>query len=112
MNNYSLNLLPKETRQMKFLVKQTILGDHLLILPDNVEMMLFMEGRTAWTYKYSPIKVKTNKKSKKAEFSISAKLKKEFHNFSKEHQFSFDVVCKFFLEDEKVKIITIKPILT
>ena len=102
-------LLSKETNRIKFWVKQTLLRDHLPVLPNSVEEKLFIEGRTAWTYKYSNIKIKINKKSKTAVFSVSAKLKMEFHIFSEIHQFHFNVTCKYYLEDEKVKIIKLEP---
>jgi hypothetical protein len=80
----------KELNTARFWVKRELEGKHLPILPELVEEQLFMQGRTAWNYKYSDLKVDQIKASKKITFNINVSLKKEFHDLIEQHSFSFN----------------------
>jgi hypothetical protein len=97
----------KGLRKARFWVKQELEGEYLPSLPENVFELLFLQGRTAWNFKYYDTIEKEGKKSNKISFQITASLKREFHMFVGEHRFSFYVTCRYFPETGKIKAIKI-----
>ncbi len=102
--------ITKGVSTARFWVKQKLEGEFLPSLPENVFELLFLQGRTAWNYKYSDTIEKEGKKSNKITFKITAILKKEFHMFAEEYHFSFNATCMYFPETHKLKAIKITPI--
>jgi hypothetical protein len=74
-------------------VKRELEFKHLPGLPEFVEERLFLQGRTAWTYKYSDLTIKERPASKEVEFSIEALLKKEFHAYVSTYRYRFRARC-------------------
>ena len=110
MANKEKLIITKGVDTSRFWVKQKLEGEYLPSLPENVFELLFLQGRTAWNYKYSDTIEKEGKKSNKIVFKITASLKKEFHMFVDGHRFSFNVTCMYFPETHKLKITKIASI--
>lgn len=102
-------LTTKELDAIKFKVKNELKGERLPFLPDPVEEMLFMQGRGAWTYKFTEFEVACNRKSKSIKFNIGALLKKEFRKFARQCRYKFHITCLYYSTD-KVKITKIEEI--
>jgi hypothetical protein len=88
----------------KFRVKRELQYKHLPPLSEHVEELLFLQGRTAWTYQYADIKVIPRKVSTKISFIITALLKKEFHLLVEQHRFKFIATSVYYPETQKLKI--------
>ena len=101
------DLSPKELQSIKFLVKRELETNHIPLLPERVEMRLFMEGQTAWNFKYSDFSVKKAKVSKRVDFIIEVLLKKEFHAHLRSRRYKFRVICRYHIETWKSKILSI-----
>jgi hypothetical protein len=104
MVNKEKLIVTKGVSTARFWVKQNLESKYLPSLPENIFELLFLQGRTAWNYKYSDTIEKEGEKSNKIAFKITALLKKEFHMFVKEHRFSFNVICMYFPETHKLKV--------
>lgn len=102
--------LTKGVDTARFWVKQKLESEYLPSLPEIICDLLFLEGRTEWTYKYSDTIEKEGKKSNTIGFKITALLKKEFHTFVEKHRYSFNVTCTYFPEIHKIRAIKIKSI--
>ena len=89
---------------MRFKVKRELKFEYLPTLPEWVEEELFLEGRTAWIFKYSNEAVRNRKRHLQIDFDISAILKKEFSEYIKRSRFQFHVRGIFLHESKKVKI--------
>lgn len=81
----------KEIGTIKYAIKKALLK-HLPVLPDNVEMKLFFEGRDAWIFNWD---LKCQAQSDPLDnqcIGVKVKLKKEFHylEFPTDHVF----LCK------------------
>jgi hypothetical protein len=74
-------ILSKELNTARFWVKRELEAKYLPALPDLVEEQLFLQGRTAWNYRYSDLKVDHLKASKRISFNTFALLKKNFIGF-------------------------------
>jgi len=94
----------------RFWVKQKLESEYLPSLPEDVFVQLFLQGRSAWHYKYADTVEKINPKSNKIVFKITVLLKKEFQMFVEEHHFSFNVTCTYFPETHKIRAIKIASI--
>jgi len=94
----------KEVDAAKFRVKRELQYKHLPNLPEHVEEILFLQGRTSWTYQYADLKVIPKKASTKISFIISALLKKEFHTLVDQHRFKFIAISVYYPETQKLKI--------
>lgn len=103
-------ILSKELYTVRFRVKRELEAKYLPALPDLVEEQLFLQGRTAWNFKYSNLKVDPLKASKRISFTIFALLKKEFHRFFDKHRFSFNVTTIYWPDTRKLKIENIQAI--
>ncbi len=110
MPNKENDISSKELNTARFWVKQELERNLLPILPEHVEDRLFFEGRTAWNYKYSGLNIEKTKTSKKIAFNIEAILKKEFHGFSKQHHYKFSVICIYYIDTRKLKVVEIARI--
>lgn len=110
MSNDEIILTVKEMDAIKFKVKLELRGENLPFLPELIEEMLFMQGRDAWTYKFSEFEVACNGESKSIAFNIGALLKKEFHKFAKQHRYKFAVKCICSTADNKVKITNVREV--
>lgn len=97
----------KELSAARFWVKQELELKHLPILPEKVEERLFLEGRTAWNYKYSGLSTEQTKTSKTITFDVAVVLKKEFHQYSKPHRFKFTAISKYHSATHRLKVIEI-----
>ncbi len=104
MTNKENTVFTKEVNTAKFWVKQELEYKHLPILPEHVEEILFLQGRTAWTYQYADLKVIPKKASTKISFIISALLKKEFHTLVERHRFKFIATSVYYPETQKLEI--------
>ena len=103
-------IITKGIGKARFWVKQKLEGEYLPPLPENIFELLFLQGRTAWNYKYSDTIEKEGKKSNKIVFKITASLKKEFYMFVEDHRFRFNVTCTYFPETHKLQAIKITSI--
>ena len=110
MKNKNKLIITKGIGTARFWVKQKLENEYLPPLPEIIFELLFLEGRTAWNYKYSDTIEKEGIKSNKIVFKITASLKKEFHRFVQEHRFSFNVTCMYYPEIHKLKAIKITSI--
>ena len=110
MTNKEKLVISKGVGTARFWVKQKLEGEYLPSLPENVFELLFLQGRTAWNYKYSDTIEKENKKSNKIVFKITASLKKEFHIFVEDHYFCFNVTCIYYPGTRKLKVTKIASI--
>ena len=99
-------MLSDETiiQRIRFTVKRKLKFENLPTLPDSVEEKLFLEGRTAWIFKYSNEAVRNRKQHLRIDFDISAILKKEFSEYIKKSTYNFHVNSMFYHESKKVKI--------
>ena len=90
-------LLKKEVDITKYQVKQAI-ERKLPILPEFIETKLFFQGRDAYTYRWDLAEIKSLRSNPKICLIVTAKLKKEFHEFmdQKQHKFS----CMVSLKDD------------
>jgi hypothetical protein len=70
-------------------------------------MRLFMQGRTAWNYKYSDFSVKKAKASKRVDLIIEVLLKREFHAHLRSNRYKFRVICRYHTETWRSKIISV-----
>ena len=96
-----------ELIRARYRVKRELEANHLPYLPDYVETELFLEGRTAWTYKYSNLNVENRRKSKRITFNIQALIKKEFHELADRHRFNFRATCFYYPYTKKLKVLEI-----
>lgn len=110
MTNKEKLINTKGVSTARFWVKQKLEGEYLPSLPESIFELLFLQGRTAWNYKYSDTIENEGHKSNKIAFKITATLKKEFHMFMKEHRFSFNVTCAYFPEAHKLQAIKITSV--
>jgi hypothetical protein len=88
----------------KFQVKQALAFTKLPSLPEFVEERLFLQGRSAWTYKYSDLQIEEAPTSKQISFIIEALLKREFHAFAKPHRYKFLAQCGYVNDTHAVKV--------
>ena len=102
------NISAKELDTARFWVKLELEGQHLPILSEFVEEQLFMQGRTAWNYKYSDLKVEQIKVSKRIAFNVNVLLKKEFHDLIEQHRFSFNATCIYCPDPHKLTVTEIE----
>jgi hypothetical protein len=100
----------KELNTARFWVKRQLEAKYLPALPELVEEQLFMQGRTAWNYKYSDLRVDHLQASKKISFNTFALLKKEFHRFLDKHRFGFSTTSIYYPETHRLKVINIHKI--
>ena len=91
-------------------VKRELEFKYLPGLPEFVQVRLFLQGRTAWTYKYSDLTIKDRLASKDVAFSIEALLKKEFHAYAATYRYRFRARCSYLTETQRLKIKEIAPI--
>ena len=110
MTNREDTIPAKELNTARFWVKRKLEGEHLPTFPEVVEEQLFMQGRTAWNYKYSDLKVGQIKASKKMTFNIAVSLKKEFHGLIKRNRFSFNATCIYCPRTHQLNVAEIKSI--
>ncbi|WP_347273041.1 hypothetical protein [Candidatus Kuenenia sp.] len=103
-------VLSKELDTVRFWVKRELEAKYLPALPDLVEELLFLQGRTAWNFKYSNLKVDPLKASKIISFTTFALLKKEFHRFLDKHRYSFNATTIYCSDTRKLKIKNIQAI--
>lgn len=85
----SCGLTKKQIGAVRFAVKNEILR-HLPILPDPVEIKLFLEGREAWIYNWNLNERYHSDSKDKISLEVVIKLKREFHHceVGKHHRFS------------------------
>lgn len=90
-------LEPKPLSAIKYLIK-TAIGQKLPFFPDDVEMMLFMEGRGAWSYSWRLLnKIEPNSRSP-ISIAVEVTLKKEFLRYQPRARHLFR--CKAWLQPE------------
>ena len=88
----SCGLTKKQIDIIKYNVKNGILGQ-LPILPEHVEIKLFLEGRDAWIHSWCLLnKQYPVKSTDEISLEVVAKLKKEFHHYQESTQHKF--LCK------------------
>jgi hypothetical protein len=100
----------KELDTARFWVKRELEGRYLPALPEVVEERLFLQGRTAWNFRYSDVKVDQLNASKRITFNMFVLLKKEFHRFLDEHRFAFKATSIYYPDSHKLKVIDIHKI--
>ena len=100
----------KELNTARFWVKRELEAKYLPVLPELVEEQLFLQGRTAWNYRYSNLKVDQLKASKRILFNTHALLKKEFRRFLKEHRFEFQATTIYYPDAHKLKVMNIQAV--
>jgi hypothetical protein len=103
-------ILSKELDTARFWVKRELEANHLPALPELVEEQLFLQGRTAWNFRYSDLKVDQLEASKRISFNTFALLKKEFHRFSDKHRFAFNATSIYYPDTHRLKVINIRTI--
>jgi hypothetical protein len=94
----------------KFWVKRELDLRHLPGLPEFVEERLFLQGRTAWTYKYSDLTIEDRPASKEVAFAIEAVLKRECHAYAAAYRYRFKAQCRYLKETQTLEIKEIVPI--
>jgi hypothetical protein len=105
------DLIPsKELDTARFWVKRELEGRYLPALPEVVEERLFLQGRSAWNFRYANLKVDQLNASKRITFNTFVLLKKEFHRFLDEHRFAFNATSIYYPDSHKLKVIDIRRI--
>jgi hypothetical protein len=94
----------------KFWVKRELELKHLPGLPEFVDERLFLQGRTAWTYKYSDLTIEDRSASQEVSFAIEALLKREFHAYAAAHRHRFKARCSYLKETHTLEIEEIIPL--
>ena len=100
----------KELDTTRFWVKHELEAKYLPALPDLIEEQLFMQGRTAWNYRYSDLNVDQLEASKRITFNTFVLLKKEFHQFLDQHRFCFKATSIYYPNAHKIKIMRIHAV--
>ncbi len=62
---------------------------HLPDLPDEVATTLFLQGRIAWTFRYSELRVAAGTNGWQLQFKVAALLKKEFRSLPVQPRHSY-----------------------
>ncbi|MFM8277994.1 MAG: hypothetical protein ACKN89_13605 [Cyanobium sp.] len=70
-------------------VRQELWRNHLPGLPDRVEDILFLQGRSAWSFRYPELKLVPLQNAWRIELQVLAILKKEFHEFLDHHRYTY-----------------------
>ena len=91
-------------------VRRELENWHLPQLPNSVEELLFLQGRSAWTYKYSDVTIEERPTSREIAFIVQALLKREFRAYAKAYRHRFRVRCSYLKEAKSLKIKEIVPI--
>jgi len=89
----SSGLTKNQIQIIKYAVKNEILKQ-LPILPEPIEIKLFLEGRDAWIFSWSLIEPHPIDCGPKDEISLDvvAKLKKEFHPYNETTHYKYSCV--------------------
>ena len=91
-------------------VKRELDLKYLPGLPEFVEERLFLQGRSAWTFKYSDLMIEDRSASKDVAFTIEALLKREFHAYAATYRYRFKARCSYRKETHTLEIREIVPI--
>ncbi len=93
-------LSKNEINIVKYNVRNKILRQ-LPVLPDDIETMLFLQGRDSWVFSWLLLNERSQLESNVATISLEvvAKLKKEFHNYQNTKQFKYSCKVKLLRDD-------------
>lgn len=94
----SCGLTEFQVSSIKFHVKAKI-GTLLPLLPDPIEMMLFMQGRYAWRYNWELIDQDAEDKLHPVIVDVDINLKKEFIQFLECTHYKYR--CKLEMQPDK-----------
>ena len=96
---------------IRFWIKRELECKYLPTLPDIVEEQLFLEGRSAWNFKYTDLVVEPKDKYKLVRFKMNAQLKKEFKILVKKSiLLQYRILCTYQHKTGKHEILEINPI--
>ena len=96
--NISCGLTKNQIGIVKYNVKDEILKQ-LPILPEPVEMKLFLEGRDAWVFSWCLLNKQYPIESQdEISLEVVAKLKREFHHYQESTHYKFS--CKVQLRQD------------
>lgn len=79
--------------------------EHLPELPDLVEEVLNLQGKSAWTYKYSDVTIEEGPTSREMAFIVQALLKRELRACATVYRHRFRVRCSYLKETKKLRIV-------
>lgn len=81
---------------------------HLPSLPDDIEEDLFLEGRTAWTFRYADLVVEPLTDIWRLQFTVLATLKKEFRSYLERVRYAYQATLLLDQKDDNVIALTIE----
>ena len=90
-------LSTKQIGIIKFKIKRAV-SLRLPVLPENVEMMLFFQGKDAWTYSWRLHDQIDHNSQRPISIDVDVKLKKEFLQYQLRARYKF--VCKLRLQSD------------
>lgn len=90
-------LSTKQIGIIKFKIKRAV-SLRLPVLPENVEMMLFFQGRDAWTYSWCLHDQIDHNSQRPISIDVDVKLKKEFLRYQLRARYKF--VCQLRLQSD------------
>ncbi len=106
----SCGLSAKEIGIIKFQIKNMI-NQQIALLPEHVEMKLFLQGTDAWTFRWYLLNKKCPISPKEpVVLDVVVKLKKEFHQYQDTTQYKFSCKAEMVENDLYHPKITIKKI--
>ena len=87
----STGLTRKQIGIIKYAVKNEI-SRQLPILPEPIEIKLFLEGRDAWIFSWSLNKQYAIGLKDEISLDVVAKLKKEFHHYNEPTRYKYSCI--------------------
>jgi len=91
-------------------IRQTLERSYLPSLPDLIQETLFLQGRSAWTFRYTEPKITSNQASWRLQYEVTAKLKKAFHSLMQIRQLGFAVAVIIDKAKGIPEIVSLQPI--
>jgi hypothetical protein len=110
MSGPNHSIPPRELETARAWVRNELELKQLPALPDDVEERLFLQGRSAWTFRYSDLKVEHLDGSIRIAFHVVATLKKEFHRFLARHRFMFSATSLYDADSDMLEVVEIHPL--
>lgn len=95
--NAACGLSTKQIGIIKYKIKRAV-SLRLPVLPENVEMMLFFQGRDAWTYSWRLLDQIDQNSQRPISVEVDVKLKKEFLQYQLRARYTF--VCQLRLQPD------------
>ncbi len=89
--------LPEKTLAIiKGVIRTELIRKHLTALPQNIETILFFEGREAWVFSWELLENDSGDAPNILRVGVKTKLKKEFHRLN------IPVQCRYLCKVEMV----------